>query len=275
MKQLYREPWHRTSCDIDVLIPEECLEAAVTAFENQLSYTRGKRSRHDVSLTAPNGVHLELHFDIDEIYVDCAELWTDARPIAPERSRYTLSTKMLMLTHFGHMAKHFVSGGCGLRPFLDLWLMREKLPYDRAKLSQMLDSHGLTEFSKVAVGVVDVWFDGKTANETETMAQAFILPAGAYGDWDNKISVTRSAGKSEFSYVVQRIFPPRSSLRIAYPVLDRHPWLLPVCWVRRWLRLIRAGKLKQVKTEYTINRRLDADELNHTRELLKRLQLKT
>ena len=275
IRELYREPWHRTSCDIDVLIPEECLEAAVTAFENQLSYTRGKRSRHDVSLKAQNGVHLELHFDIDEIYVDCAELWTDARPIAPERSRYTLSAEMLMLTHFGHMAKHFVSGGCGLRPFLDLWLMREKLSYDREKLSQMLDSHGLTEFSKVAVGVVDVWFDGKTANETETMAQAFILPAGAYGDLDNKISVTRSAGKSEFSYAVQRIFPPRSSLRIAYPVLDRHPWLLPVCWVRRWLRLIRAGKLKQVKTEYTINRRLDADELNHTRELLKRLQLKT
>ena len=274
IRKLYREPWHRTSCDIDILVPQERLEEALAAFENDLSYTRGERSLHDVSLTAPNGVHFELHFNMDEVYVDCAELWADAQQAAPESCQYTLSAEMLILTPIAHMAKHFVNGGCGLRPFLDLWLMREKLPYDRDKLLQMLDSHGLTKFSSAMFGLVDVWFDGKTANETEMMIQAFILPAGVYGDLNNKISVTRSEGKGKLAYAIQRIFPPRSSLRIAYPVLNRHPRLLPICWVRRWIRLIRAGKLKQVKTEYDINRRLDADKLNHTSELLKRLELK-
>ncbi len=275
IRALYCEPWHRTSCDIDILVPEERLEEAVAAFETALFYTRGKRSRHDVSLTAPNGVHLELHFDIDEEHVDRSELWADAQPISSESYRYILSAEMVILTHISHMAKHFIGGGCGLRPFLDLWLMKEKLPYDRTKLWQMLDSHSLTEFGRVIFGLVDVWFDGKTPNETERMAEAYILPAGVYGNLDNKISVTRSEGKSKFSYAVERIFPPRSSLKIGYPVLNSQPWLLPVCWVRRWIRLIRAGKLKQVKTEYNINRRLNMDDLNNTSTLLKQLGLKS
>lgn len=273
IRALYREPWHRTSCDIDILIPEERLEEALAAFENELSYTRGKRSRHEVSLTAQNGVHLELHFDIDEVFVDRAEFWADAKPVTTDSFRYLLSAEMLILAHIAHMAKHFVNGGCGVRPFLDLWLMKEKLCYDPEKLWKMVDSHGLTEFSKTMFGLVDVWFDGKTANETETRVQAFILPAGVYGDLDNKISITRSEGKSKFSYAVERIFPPVSSLKIAYPILNSHPWLLPVCWIRRWVRLIRAGKLKQVKTEYRINRRLNAENLSNTGELLKQLGL--
>ena len=120
-----------------------------------------------------------------------------------------------------------------------------------------------------------VWFDGRTPNETEMMVQEYILPAGAYGDLENKICVTRSHGKSKLSYAMERVFPPRSSLCIAYPVLHKHPGLLPVCWGCRWIQLIRAGKLKQVKVEYNINRHLDTAELNITGELLKRLALRT
>lgn len=274
IRELYLEPWHRTSSDIDILIPKERMEDALAAFENDLSYTRGNSTFQDVSLTAPNGVHFELHFDSGEGYVDCAEFWADARLAASDGCRYTLSAEMLILTHIAHMAKHFVNGGCGLRPFLDLWLMREKLSYDCEKLLQMLDSHGLTEFSRAVLGIVDVWFDGKAATETEMMVQSFILFGGVYGNLHNSISVTRSGGKSLFYYVVRRIFPPRSSLRNAYPFLDRYPWLMPICWVRRWIRLIFEGKLKKIKTEYDINRRLDANELNNTGKLLKRLELK-
>ena len=274
IRALYIEPWHRTSCDIDILIPEDRLGEAVSAFETTLAYTRGKHSRHDISLTAPNGVHLELHFDIDEDCVDCSELWADAKPAVDGNCHYSLSSEMVVLTHLAHMAKHFIGGGCGLRPFLDLWLMREKLPYDRTKLERMLDEHGLAEFSRTMFGIVDVWFDGKKPTKVERMAEAYILPAGVYGDLGNKISVTRAEGKSKFAYALERIFPPHSSLKIAYPVLNRHPWLLPICWVRRWVRLLRAGKLRQVKVEYDINRRLNTEALNNTGELLKQLGLK-
>lgn len=273
IRSLYREPWHRTSSDIDILIPEKCMENALAAFENELSYTRGESTLQDVSLTAPNGVHFELHFDGGEEYVDCAEFWRDAQPVSPESSKYVLSAEMLILTHVAHMAKHFVNGGCGLRPFLDLWLMKEKLHYDAEKLSQMLNNHRLMKFGNVVFGIVAVWFDQKTPTETEILAQDFIFSGGVYGNLYNSISVTRSR-KNIFIYILQRIFPPFYSLLATYPILRKHPWLLPIFWVRRWIRLLRAGKLKLIKTEYTINRSLNEDELNNTSELLKRLELK-
>lgn len=91
IRELYREAWHRTSCDIDILIPEERLEESLSAFEEELTYTCGKHSRHDVSLTAPNGVHLELHYDIDEVYVDRTEFWADACLTDPDSYRYTFN----------------------------------------------------------------------------------------------------------------------------------------------------------------------------------------
>lgn len=274
IRALYREPWHRLSCDIDVLIPEEHLERASAALEAELAYTRGKKSPHELSFTAANGVHLELHFDVEENHVDGSELWNDAKPLSDGSYQCILSTEMLLLAHVSHMAKHFVNGGCGLRPFLDLWLMNEKLAFNREKLEKMLESHGLDEFGKAVFGLVDVWFEGKAASETEAAVASYVLPAGVYGDLDNRISVSLSRGESKLAYAARRIFPPRSSLKIAYPVLEKHPVLLPVCWGRRWVRLLRDGKLKQAKREYDINRRMDSAKLNNTAELLKSLNLK-
>lgn len=273
IRALYREPWHRTSCDIDILIPKECLDKACFALETELSYTRGKISRHDVSMTAPNGVHFELHFDIDEIYVDCSEFWEDAKPAADGSCQYVLSAEMLILTHIAHMAKHFVNGGCGLKPFLDLWLLKDKLTYDPEKLQKLFQSHGLAEFSRASLGLVDVWLDGKQPNEIETVMESFVLSGGVYGSLDNKITVTRSKGKSKFGYAIERIFPPYSSLKVAYPILNSYPCLMPICWGRRWFRLLRAGKLKQIKTEYSINHRLNFEQLNNTDKMLKLLGL--
>ena len=274
IRDLYHEPWHRTSSDIDILIPAESLETALAAFEKELSYPRGFKSRQPVTLEAPNGVHFELHFDGGGAYMDRDELWADAQPQPPGSYRHILSNEMLMMMHLAHMATHFVYGGCGIRPFLDLWLMNEKILFDREKLAQMLESHGLTKFSKVALGLVEVWFHGKEADKTELLMRDFVFSGGVYGNLNNRITFKRAAGKSKFAYILERLFLPYSSIKVAYPVLNRHPWLLPVCWVRRWVRLIFAGKLRQLKNEHNISRKLSADELNDTGDLLKQLELK-
>ena len=206
-------------------------------------------------------------------YIDRSELWADARQVAGRDNQFALSTEMLILAHIAHMAKHFVSGRFGIRPFLDLWLMKEKLHYDAEKLSQMLDSHHLSEFGKMAFGIVSVWFDQKAPTKTEMMAQDIILFGGVYGNLNNRISVTRSK-QNFFCYFVQRIFLPPSSLAFAYPVLRKHPWQLPICWVRRWIRVIRNGRWKLIKTEYAINRGLEADKLHNIDDMRKSLNLK-
>lgn len=65
LRHLYPAPEMRTSCDIDVLVHEEDLEAAVAAIENATDFTMRKRNYHDISMVNQS-VHLELHFNIKE-----------------------------------------------------------------------------------------------------------------------------------------------------------------------------------------------------------------
>ena len=273
IRTLYREPWHRTSCDIDILVPEEHLKDALAVIEADLSYVRGKRSRHDVSLTAPNGVHLELHFDIDEKYVDCAELWNDAQPVSQGSCRYALGAEMLILTHIAHMAKHFLNGGCGLRPILDLWLMKEKLVCNREKLLQMLDSHGLAEFGRAVFGVAEVWFDGKKPNKTELLVEAYILQGGVYGSTENKVAVQQVKKQSKKAYFLDRIFQPYEAMRYPYPILDKHRWMLPLCQIHRWWKLLFCGKAKKVFRELRIGVQTNDQKKSEVSALLRELQL--
>ncbi len=54
IKDLYPEPWMRTSCDIDILVHEEDLESAIFAIETDTDFVAGKRGLHDVSMINKN-----------------------------------------------------------------------------------------------------------------------------------------------------------------------------------------------------------------------------
>ena len=67
IRQFYPQEWMRTSCDIDILIKPQDLNKAIDALKEKLSYTvEDEKNYHDVSLFSPSGVHLELHFNIQE-----------------------------------------------------------------------------------------------------------------------------------------------------------------------------------------------------------------
>lgn len=273
IRPLYHEPWHRTSCDIDILVPADRLDEAISVLQEKLQYERRGGFRHDVSMWSPKGVHFELHFDIDEIYVTREQFWEDAR-LEPGGYCHHLSNEMLITAHIAHMAKHFLNGGCGLRPFLDLWFMREKLSYDPSKLEQLLQDSGLQTFYARVNGLLEAWFhDAKTDAFLQQMEE-YILPGGVYGNKKNGIAVTRTQGYSSAKYLLRRFFPPLHSLEYQYPVLNRHPWLLPWCWIRRAVRLVLNGKARGIGAIYRINRAISADDLNNTDHLLRGLGLK-
>ena len=57
------------------------------------------------------------------------------------------------------MAKHFVStGGCGIRPFLDIWVLNHKIDFNREKREKLLSDGGLDVFAKQAELLSEVWF---------------------------------------------------------------------------------------------------------------------
>jgi hypothetical protein len=68
----YPHPWHRSSCDVDILVHEEDLSRACAALCDRAGYrVEGKKKFHDIHLYSQGGVHLELHFNLLSTYERC------------------------------------------------------------------------------------------------------------------------------------------------------------------------------------------------------------
>jgi len=273
IRLLYHEPWHRTSCDIDILVPADRLDEAISALQEKLQYERRGGFRHDISMWSPKGIHLELHFDIDETHVTREQFWENATA-EPGCCCHRLSNEMLITAHIAHMAKHFLIGGCGLRPFLDLWFMRKKLTYDETCMEQLLNDAGLQAFYEKVNSLLEAWFcDGEMDAFLKKMEE-YILTGGVYGNRENGIAVKRTQGWGTGKYLTKRLFPPLNLMKFQYPVLNKHPWILPWCWLCRGFRHLRNGKAWGIAAEYRINRDFSKNQLNETDHLLRGLGLK-
>ncbi len=268
---LYEEPWHRTSCDVDILIPETRLEDAVSILQEELGFNFQKRSEHDISLSSTNGITIELHFDLHEDSLRVSEIWEDAVPVEGGY-RYKNTDEMVMLYHLAHMAKHFVNGGCGIRPFVDLWLMRQGLSYDAEKLDTMLTEHGLKKFSETMFRLLDVWFGENSSNEILDEITEYLLNGDAYGSVENVIAISRQKGESGFRYMFFRIFQPYDILRYGYPILEKYRFLLPFCQVHRWVRLL-FTRFGRFQNEIKANNRVDSEKERSVRRILQALDL--
>ena len=279
LRAYYPEPWMRTSCDIDILVKEEDLGRAIASLQGQLQYFTVGESDHDVSLNSPNGVRLEIHFDTIRHYAvnNCrdvlAQIWEDAVPKEPGSYHYRISDDMFYFYHIAHMAKHFQHGGCGVRSFLDLWIMNERMDFDRQKRYALLEEGGLLKFAIAAEHLSEVWLSGGVANALSKQMEGFILDGGVYGTVWNSIAVDQIKTGSKLKHACSKIFLPYDILKYDYPILQKKPWLTPLYEVKRWKRLISADNGKYVMAYLKTNARISSTEAASTAQMLKQLGL--
>ncbi len=274
----YPTPWLRTSCDIDILVREADFERARSLLCEQLQYTAApERSYHDQSLYSPDGVHLELHFSIlesiEQIDRLLCRVWEFCTPIAPDSHEYRMSAEFLIFHVVAHMMYHFKRGGCGIKPFMDLWLLQGKTEYEEARLQELFEICNLCSFYEQAARLAQAWFADAEKDALLCEMELFLLGGGVYGSVQNRVALSKGEAGGGFRYFLGRIFMPRRQLRSMYPVLDRHPWLLPICWVRRWFRLLLRGRLKQFKNEVSAAQEISQDQAQRTAELLTQLEI--
>lgn len=256
----YPEPWMRTSCDVDILVQEQQLDTAVTALTQALGYTAGGRGDHDVTLRSASGFLLELHYDTIQQRYDqtgnrkvLGRIWQDAKPIEADSSHYALSDAMFYFYHMAHMSKHFHNGGCGIRPFLDVWILDRK-PHDAKAREALLTEGGLTRFAQGVRKVAEYWFSGEAPDAMTRAVSDYILRAGVYGDNANRAAVGQAKMGGKVQYLLKRrVFMPYDFLKAEYPILNKHKWLTPVYQVVRWLRMLRSGRLRNTVAELKAN----------------------
>ncbi len=243
MCQYYPEPWMRTSSDIDILVKPKDIPAATEALVSKLCYQNKGTNEHDVQLLAPSGVHLELHFATVEDYrLPAANkvletIWTEhAVPLTGQC--YAMSDEMFYFYHIAHMAKHFQEGGCGIRFFIDMWLLNHRIKYNRAQRDALLKKGELFEFAHNMERLSEIWFGEQFHDEITKRIESFILNGGLYGSKDNKMATTHVKKNGRFGYAMYLIFRPYHELKGTYRILYKHKWLYPFCQMHRWVSLL-------------------------------------
>ncbi|MGN0811938.1 MAG: nucleotidyltransferase family protein [Candidatus Coproplasma sp.] len=262
MRNYYTEPWMRTSCDIDILVIEKDLQKAADVLIEKLNYIseREEKGSHDLQIYSTSGVHLELHYTLIEegslLNTDkvLSNIWnyTEGKKGTYQKS---FSDEAFYFYHIAHMAKHFVEGGCGIKPFVDLWILNHssKIKFDKEKRNKLLSEGGLSKFALNAEKLSEIWFGEAEYTETTKKMEIYILQGGVYGTMHNRVFVQQIKKGGKFKYVISRIWLPYDTIKYNYPILQKHKWLLPFYQIRRWLKSLFNGKLKSGVNELSAN----------------------
>lgn len=272
----YPENWYRTCCDIDILVKEEKIEEAIRALETRLGYSNQGKAYHDVSMLAPSGVHLELHFNILEHQPNIdgllSRVWEYAQK-ADEGYKYVMSEEFLLFHIIAHSSYHFLKGGCGVRPILDLYILEKHMRYDKERLATMLEECGLTKYYEGLLTLSSAWFEGEQLKESFQYMEGYILDGGVYGNMQNYIALEQAKKGGKGKYIRHRIFMPYEDLKTQYLSLNEKKWLTPFYQIRRWGRLFFGNRLKKSVREARINSSILEEEKLKVKEMMQALEL--
>lgn len=272
LRKYYPEAWMRTSCDIDVFVHEKDSEKAKSVLVKDYGYVYQGKGSHDISLFSPDEVHIELHYDlVEDGFANAAptvleRVWDTAVVKDGFAYCYRMPDEMFYFYHIAHMAKHFENGGCGIRPFIDLWLLDNIEGADTYKRDEVLADGGLLQFANVSRKLSRIWFGGEKSDKLSLQMQNFILRGGVYGSADNRVALQQKKKGGRMGYILSRVFIPYAKLKRYYPILEKHRWLTPFMQVRRWFMLLRPDVARMAKREMEVNRNIETsktDEMNN------------
>lgn len=269
LRQYYPEPWMRTSCDIDILIEKDRLEEVENILTEILKYRKDGIGAHDVHFYSEGGIHLELHFSLIELQkfqqqknakLILDTVWNEIK--ATENSLCILKGEFFFFYHLVHMFDHFIGGGCGVRFFLDTWIIRRFINVDDIRFNEFLKNADLFKFADGIIQTTNAWFDNGQETSIVIDIQEYVLYAGMYGDIKNRMAIEQGRKGNKISYILKRIFLPYEELKYQYPIIKKHKILTPICQLMRWGRLVFNKHKSKPLQELQLNSKISKEERN-------------
>lgn len=275
LRKYYPEPWMRTSCDIDVLVHEEAVDQAAQTIVEKLGYAYEKKQYHDISLMSDGGVHLELHHTIKENKANIDALLSECWDYAAHSDDYEccFTNEFFYFHQIAHASYHFLHGGCGVRPILDLYLLQRKMPFDSTVLDEMLERSGIKKFFDAAKALSEVWFGGSEHTDVTRRMEDYLLRGGVYGSTANSMAVGQQKEKGRLGYIINRIWLPYELLCITYPRLKGRKYLQFFYEIKRWLRIFNPEARKHKRRDLDAIKNLSAKHKSDVNSMLNELGL--
>lgn len=238
---LYPEPWMRPRVDLDILIHEDDVGRAVKALTAIGYTTDGERHYHNVSLFCQN-VHLELHYSIMERHekmdVLLEQVWDHT---VADGYRYTQTPAFFRFHHVAHMAHHLLGGGCGIRSFVDMWLLRHASDHDEAAVRALCEQTDLAVFYGSVCRLCDVWFGDVQHDEHTRRLEEFVLQGGTFGTKQQRETAVRAAYDKR-NITKRLLCMPYADLKNLYPTLVGRPYLTLFYRIWHIVRRVKQGR---------------------------------
>ena len=277
IKDYYPKNIVRTSCDIDILVSEEDLDRARKILTSRLGYKEGKAINYrDYVFVSESKVKIELHFSLregmDGVDAVLEKVWDYASKVG-QTTEYRMTNEFIIFYLIAHTSYHFIGGGCGIKPILDLYVLEKSLELDDLSLKQMLEKGKLERFYEVAKKLKSVWFMGKESDENIDKVAGFILRGGAYGSRENATIISNAKTGSRVKYFFSRLFLPYKKLKLVYPILQKHKWLFPIFQVVRWFSCLFGSRSENRANEMSVLFSAKKKEIEAAKTLLKEVGL--
>lgn len=279
LRKYYPEDWMRTSADVDVLVHKGDLEKIIAHLQEKLGYVQESIGAYDAVVISPTGFHIELHFDLITKYDNkkanelLANVWEYTDRVDGSY-QHIMRDDYFYYYHLAHMARHFIDGGCGVRPYVDLWLLNNKIPFNKEQRNALLEKGGLLKFAKASEYLSKVWVKEESHVQESQWLEDYLLNGGVYGNKENKVVIQQGQTGGRFKYIMSRIFMPVEEMQYRYEVLKKHKWLYPFMIVRRCFEVLFKGDGKRIKKELQTSDRISTEKQSESMQLVEYLGLK-
>lgn len=259
--------------DLDILFEEKDLPKVFEFMESQ-GYKAVEEDfaiHHTDYSKTMNGFEMmiEVHNDLVEKHREYYELyeepWSNLQLENVTNYRYKMSLEDFYIFLLVHLVKHYYNSGTGIRSIMDIYVFLnaygEQLNY--SYIDQKLDLVGLKEFRDSIEQVTMSLFEGTPLPEKLIEMAERLLSHGAFGDRESFLTNQlenglKSKRQSKIGYIASRIFLPRLRMEGLYPIIKKHPYLLPYFWCHRVLsRLFNKKNRKNLKQEISRLKKFD------------------
>ena len=242
IKEYYLDPLSREFADHDILFNDAKSDLVKSFFVNKgYEVELYKRSNHDVYLKKPIynfEMHRALFAEIEDNikYVAYYQDFLDKTPVKDGYEHY-LKDEDFYIYFTAHTYKHYRHSGCGIRTLIDYYLFLRNKELDFAYINIELAKLDLLDFSNDFRSLVDKLFNNQPLNEEEEKMLMYIASSGTYGTMEHSVAKGVEK-KGKFGYLMERLFPPYSFYKSAYPWAYKCPVLIPFAWLARFFRIL-------------------------------------
>lgn len=262
LKNLYPNPALRNFTDYDIFIDPNKYEKIKNIMQS-LGYFYDGDTENDMDFVKKPSLHFEMHFSLFTSAYDFNGYFNkpfEKTYLKEGKKYFHLYRNEDFLVHvLAHLYKHFTDGGCGIKQFMDMYVLTKKLELDMDYIHNELETIGLNGFLETVIRLNAFLFDSEKPDDNLLEIADYVFNCGTFGSVKNNMALEYAQdnedAKKHFGLYKMKYFANRwqlsfSGMKKQYPILGKLPFLLPFCYFHKLFKVVffKRGVIKsQVK----------------------------